>query len=82
MKEKENIASYLLCVDKIFNAIKGIGEKVEELMIVQMVLRSLPLRFDAKFPAIEEMKYLDSSTMDGFHGIIMTYEIMTNKQNT
>jgi hypothetical protein len=48
MKDKETIVAYILCVDEIVNTIKGLGEKVEELMIVQKVLRSLPLRFDEK----------------------------------
>jgi hypothetical protein len=34
VKEKENIASYLLCVDKIFNTIRGLGEIVAEPIIV------------------------------------------------
>jgi hypothetical protein len=54
MKDEENVAIYLLCIDEIFNTIKGLGEKVEEPMIVQNVLRSLLLIFDAKFSAIEE----------------------------
>jgi hypothetical protein len=58
MKDEEMVASYLLHVDEIFNTIKGLGEKVEEPMIVQKVLRSLPLIFDAKVSSIEEMKDL------------------------
>jgi hypothetical protein len=58
-------------VDEIVNTIRGLGEKVEELMIVQKVLRSLPLIFDAKVSSIEEMKDLDSLTMDELHGILM-----------
>ena len=53
MKDKENVASYLLRVDEIVNTIRGIGENIEESMIVQKVLRSLPLRFDAKVSAIK-----------------------------
>jgi uncharacterized lipoprotein YehR (DUF1307 family) len=48
MKDEENVASYLLHVDEIVNTIRGLGETVEESMIVQKVLRSLPLIFDAK----------------------------------
>jgi hypothetical protein len=42
MKYEENVASYILCVDEIVNTIRGLSEKVEELMIVQKVLRSPP----------------------------------------
>jgi kynurenine formamidase len=51
-------------------------------MIVQKVLRSLPLKFDVKVFAIKEMKYLDSLTMDEFHGILTAYDIRTKKENT
>jgi hypothetical protein len=81
MKDEENVAAYLLCVDEIVNTIRGLGEKVEEPMIVQKVLRSLPLRFDAKVSTIEEMKDLDSLTMDELHGILTAYEMRTKKEN-
>jgi hypothetical protein len=42
MKDEENVAVYLLCVDEIVNTIRGLGENVEEPMILQKVLRSLP----------------------------------------
>ncbi|XP_057836135.2 uncharacterized protein LOC131046418 [Cryptomeria japonica] len=57
---------------------KGLEEKVEESTIVKKKLRSLPLSFDAKVPAIEEMIELDKLTIDKLHGIVTTYEMMTN----
>jgi len=42
MDEDENIATFFLCVDNIVNTIKGIGETIEESLIVQELLRSLP----------------------------------------
>jgi hypothetical protein len=39
MKDKENVAVYLLHVDEIFNTIRGLGETIEEMMIVHKVLR-------------------------------------------
>jgi hypothetical protein len=69
-------------VVKIFNTIRGIGEMVEELIIVQKVLRSLPLRFDAKFFAIKEMKDFDQSTIDELNGILTTYEMRNEKEKT
>jgi hypothetical protein len=81
MQEKENVATYLLYVDEIVNTIIGLGLKVEELAIVQKVLRSLPLIFDAKVSTIEEMKDIGSLTMDKLHGILTTYEMRTEKEN-
>ena len=69
MKDEENDVVYFLRVDEIVNTIIGLGEKVEELMIVQKVLKPLPLKFDAKVYAIEGMKDFDSLTMDELHDI-------------
>jgi hypothetical protein len=44
MNEEENITNYFLCVDEILNTIVGLGEEVNETIIVQKVLRSLPSR--------------------------------------
>ena len=79
MKDEENVAAYIICVDEIVNTIKGLGETFTEPMIVQKVLRSLPLRFDAKVFVIEEMKDLDSLKMDELHGIIIVYEMRIEK---
>jgi hypothetical protein len=34
MNEKEDIATYLLRVDEIFNAIIGLGEELDESLVV------------------------------------------------
>jgi len=56
MKDEENVVVYLLHFDENVNTIRGLDENFEQSMIVQKVLRSLPLRFDTKVFAIEEMK--------------------------
>lgn len=58
MNEEESIATYLLRVDEVVNSIKGLGEEIEETIIVQKVLMSLSSRFNPKISAIEEMKDL------------------------
>jgi hypothetical protein len=81
MKEDENIAAYFLRVDETINAIIGLGEEIKEFVIVQKVLRSLPMRFDPKISALEEREDLDSITMDELHGIFTTYEMSTEQEN-
>jgi uncharacterized lipoprotein YehR (DUF1307 family) len=54
MKEDEDIATYFLQVDEIVNTIKGLGEEIKGSMIVQKVLRSLPMRFDPNISTLEE----------------------------
>ena len=53
MKEEENIAAYFLQVHEIVNIIRGLGERIEESVIIQKILRFLPMRFDSKISAIE-----------------------------
>jgi hypothetical protein len=63
------------------NAIKGLGEEVDESIIVQKVLRSLPMRFDPKISTLEERTDLDSISMDELHGIFTAYEMRTEQEN-
>ena len=81
MKEEENIAAYFLPVDEIVNIIKGLGEKVDEQVIVQKILRSLPMRFDSKISAIEERSDLNTMTMDELHGTLTTYEMRIEQED-
>jgi hypothetical protein len=58
-----------------------LGEEIKESVIVQKVLRSLPMRFDPKISALEERAYLDSISMDELHGIFIAYEMRTEQEN-
>jgi hypothetical protein len=81
MKEDENIATYFLRVDETMNAIKGLGEEVDESIIVQKVLRSLPMRFDPNISSLEERADLSTISMDELHGIFTAYEMRTIQEN-
>jgi hypothetical protein len=75
MKEDEDIVAYFLRVDEAVNAIIGLGDEITESVIVQNVLRSLPMRFNPKISALEERSDLNSISMDELHGIFTSYEI-------
>ena len=77
MKEDEFIAAYFLWVDETVNAIIGLGEEIEEFVIVQKVLRSLPMIFNPNISTLEEISDLNSISMDELHGIFTTYEMRT-----
>jgi hypothetical protein len=77
MKDDENIAAYFLRVDETVNEIIGLGEEIKESVIVQKVLRSIPMRFDPKILALEERSDLNSISMDELHGIFTAYEMRT-----
>lgn len=79
MKEQENVVAYLLQVDEVVNTIRGLGEEVDDLAIVQKVLRLLAMGFDAKLFSIEEKKHLDRMKMDQLHGILTACEMRIEK---
>jgi hypothetical protein len=81
MKEDEDIATYFLRVDETVNAIIGLGEEIEESVIVQKVLRSLPMIFNPKISTLEERSDLNSISMDELHGIFTAYEMRTEQEN-
>ena len=81
MKEYGNIASYVLRVDETMNEIIGLGEEIEESVIVQKVLRSLPMRFDPQISSLEERTDIDLISMDELHGIFTAYEMRTEQEN-
>ena len=47
--------------------IRGLGEELDESLVVQKVLRSLLLNYDAKVSAIEETRDLTKMKMDKLH---------------
>jgi hypothetical protein len=81
MNEYENVASYFLRVNETVNAIIGLVKEIEESVIVQKVLRSLPMRFDLKISTLEERSDLNSISMDELHGIFTTHEMRTEQEN-
>jgi len=82
MKEEENIAEYHLKGDEIVNTIIGLGEQLDDKIVVQKVLISLPLRYDPKVPTLDDRENLEKLTMDKLHGIITTYEMRTWQEKT
>ena len=80
VKESENIAACLLIVYEVVNSITILGE-FKESMIVQKVLRSLPLRYDTKVYAIEESRDLTKLKMGELHGILTAYKMRTDTEN-
>jgi hypothetical protein len=81
MNEKEDITTYLLIVDEVVNAIRGLGEELDESLVVQKVSRSLLLMYDAKVSTIEETRDLTKMTMDELHGPLIAYEMRTGTES-
>ena len=53
MNEDETVSKYFLRVEETMNAMKGLGEEIEEAPLVQKILRSFPDRFNLKVSTIE-----------------------------
>jgi hypothetical protein len=48
MKEDKNITEYLQRVDEVVNSIRALGEDIDDKFIVQEVMRTLTMIYDAK----------------------------------
>jgi hypothetical protein len=68
-------------VDETINTIKGLGVEVDDIVVFQKVLRSLPMIFDHKISALEERQYLGTLSMDELHRIFTAYEMRTEQEN-
>jgi hypothetical protein len=82
MKEDETIGKYFLRVEELVNAMKALGEKIEEASLVQKILRSLPDRFNPKVSAIEELNDLKSLAFDQLLGTLTAYEMRIGKDKS
>ena len=63
------------------NIIKGLGENVDEQVIIQKILRSLPMIFDSNISSIEKRSDVNTMTMDELHGTLTAYEMRIEKED-
>jgi hypothetical protein len=75
MKEDETIGKYFMRVEELVNAMKALGEKIEEPFLDQKILRSLLDRFNLKVSSIEELDDLKSLAFDQLLGTLTAYEM-------
>jgi hypothetical protein len=75
MKEDETIGKKFLRVEEMVNAMKALGETIDEPSLVQKILRSLLDRFNPKVSFIEELNELKTSGFDQLLGTLTAYEM-------
>jgi hypothetical protein len=79
MNEDETVNIFFLRVEELVNSMKGLGEKIEDVLLVQKILRSLPDRFNPKFYAIEEPNDLKTLFIDQLLVTLIAYEMRISK---
>jgi hypothetical protein len=82
MNEDETTNKYFLRVEELVNAMKGLGEKIEDAFLVQKILRSLPNIFNPKVFAIEELNDLKILSIDQLLGTLAAYEMRISKDKS
>ncbi|XP_043700212.1 uncharacterized protein LOC122650913 [Telopea speciosissima] len=75
MFEAETVEQFMSRVNKIINSIRGLGEELKDTVVVKKILRSLPELYNPSASALEELKNLNTLSVDELHGTLMAYEI-------
>ena len=82
MNEDETVNNFFLRVEELVNAMKGLGEKIEDVLLVQKILISLPDRVNPNVSAIEELNDLKTLSIDQLLGTLTAYEMMISKDKS
>ncbi|CAL8084941.1 unnamed protein product [Prunus armeniaca] len=76
----ESISEFYGRVEMITNEAMSLGQPIDELLVVQKILRVLPSRFRAKKTAIMEVQNLNEIKLGKLVGKLETYEMELNME--
>ncbi|KAH0765362.1 hypothetical protein KY285_001233 [Solanum tuberosum] len=80
MNSTESVKEFLTRVTNIVNDMRTNGENLDQVKIVEKILRSLSTKFHTKKTVLEATKDLSTLTLDDLEGELMTYEMSLNQQ--
>ena len=81
MKEGEKVDEYFARTLTIANKMKVHGEKMEQVIIIEKILRSMTSRFDYVVCSVEESNDLDKLTIDELQSSLLVHEQRMNSHN-
>jgi RNase H-fold protein (predicted Holliday junction resolvase) len=78
MKEGESVNAYFARTLIIANKMKIHGENIQQVVIIEKILRSMTSRFDYVVCSVEESNNLDTLTIDELQSNLLVHEQRMN----
>ena len=79
MKSSENIGEYVTRLKTVSNEMKRNGESLDDIRVMEKLLRSLTIKFDYAVTSIEESKDSSTISIDELVGFLQAHEQRMNE---